>query len=347
MTYAVGGSIQASDYNGFISSINTAWSTGAGDAGYGQPLFPSVSVGSIIYARPATVVASGSPGVVAPTWSTTPEWRTLINTINDMSNHQTGSASIVAADFTQSASLPVSASSTSGLIAYGTSVSSSITTVTGTQRLNATAQGATSSTTITNNTTWNDTLTFAWTITFSNHDACRHYFNCGGQISISCAHPAGAIPIDQLISDMCSDAGTIWLSSTNGTPATVSLAGTSYNGVTKVGGANPGGLTINQNNGFYALGAVDSTLIEQKSDFIYGTFNNSILKISAAYNGSGVLTITALLDEVNTLAPIYGGLTVSIGSTSTLTLRPPSTTYVSNTWGTPTITSVITPVTQP
>lgn len=268
MAYSVGGSIQASDYNGFITSINTAWSTGASDAGYGQPSFPSVIVGDKIFARPATVVASGSPGVVAPTWSTTPEWRTLINTINDMSNHQTGAAAIVAADFAASSSLPVAASATSGLIAYGTTVSAAITTVTGTQRLDAAAQGATSSTTITNGTAWNDNLTFAWTITFANDNAARFYFNSGGQISIACSHPNPAgLDIDDLISDICSDAGTIWLSSTNGTPVTVNLAGTSYNGVTKVGGSNPAGLTINQNNGFYGLGAAAVMLSEQKADF--------------------------------------------------------------------------------
>ena len=41
MTYTSGGLIQATDYNGFVSTtsganVNNVWSTGSGDAGWGQ-----------------------------------------------------------------------------------------------------------------------------------------------------------------------------------------------------------------------------------------------------------------------------------------------------------------------
>jgi len=341
MTYVVGGLIQATDYNGFIATINTPWSTGVNNAGYGQPAFTNVNVGDPIRARPATVLPSGSPGTVAPTWSSTPEWRALVDTINNMSLHQTGATIIAAPDFAGSGSLPVSTISNTGLIAWGSSVTGAITTVSGTQRLNAIAQGGSTPTVATNTTTtWSNSLTFTFTITFANDNAARFFFNSGGQVGITTTHPPGGVyDIDQLISDICSEAGTVWLSSTNGTPATISLAGSTYSGVTKVGGGYPAGATVNTNNGFYALTGADSSLLKQFADFAYhGYTAGSFIEYLANYNGAGVLIIKAVIDEVP------DGAVVSTGTESTLTLRFPSTTYLTNTWGTPTVGTAITPV---
>jgi hypothetical protein len=325
MAYSVGGKIEAADYNGFLTTFNAAWATGTGSSGYGQPTFPTVAVGDLVRARPATVNA-GSP----PTWSSTPEWRTLINSINAASNHQTGAAAIATGDFAASSAFPVATTAASGLIAYGSTVSAAITTVSGTQRLSATAQGASTSTVNTSTATWVDYLQFAWTVTFASHDAARFFFNSGGQIGAQASHP-GAAAINGLINDLCSDAGTVWLSSTNGTPVTVSLAGTSYNGITKVGGANPGGVTISANNGFYALVAAPTNVFTQTSDFVYAAYSGTNYKINLSYNGAGVVGFTVLIDEVP------NGATVNAGTVSTLIIRPPDATYLADTWGVPTV----------
>jgi len=335
MAYSVGGKIEAADYNGFLTTFNPVWAIGSASSGYGQPTFPTVAVGDIVRARPATVVA-GSP----PTWSTTPEWRTLIDSINAASNHQTGASTIAAGDFVASGSLPTAATAASGLIAYGSTVSAAITTVSGTQRLNASAQGGTSTPSNTSAVTWTDFLQFAWTVTFGSHDQARYFFNAGGQIGLQASHPAGGVPsINQLISDLCGDAGTVWISSTNGTPATVSLGGTSYNGITKVGGANPGGVTISTNSGFYALGAAATTVFEQTSDFVYHGYGGSKYILSAVYNGSGVLSVTMLIDAIPSGFP---GAVVSAGTVSTLLVRSPSTSYLADSWGTPTTAVTVT-----
>jgi hypothetical protein len=52
MTYSVGGVIQAADYNTFQTNLNTIWSTGSTDSGWGQPALTSVS-------------NSGTTGVIA------------------------------------------------------------------------------------------------------------------------------------------------------------------------------------------------------------------------------------------------------------------------------------------
>lgn len=337
MTYAVGGLIQAADYNGFIGTMNGAWATGASSAGYGQPDFVPVVSGAsppaLIRARPATVLA-GTP----PTWSATPEWRALVDSVNKMSLHQIGGAAPIAAgNYAASASLPTSTTAATGLIAYGGNFVATLNTVTGTQRLNAALQGASTTTSATNTVAWSDYCQFVWTITFGSHNQARYFFNAGGQIGWQASHPAGVtFTINQLINDLCSDAGTLWLSSTNGAPATVSLAGVSYNGITKVGGANPGGVSITPNNGFYALGGVATNVFVQLSDFVYHGYGATKYQISLAYNGAGVITATVLLDE------IPNGATVVAGTVSTCVIRPPSTSQLADSWGTPTVSTAIT-----
>lgn len=310
MTYSVGGLIQATDFNGLVNTgatnLNTIWSTGAGDSGYGQTAIATVTAGNKVFAAP--------------------EWNALITTITKVAAHQGTALSA------WTNSNPV----TGDIIRYETNMATNLGLI-NTSRLNAAAQGATSSTTATSASTWGDSLTFTFTITFASANAARWFFNAGGQISIQTAHPPGVVfDIDQLISDICSDAGTVWLSSP--TSGTATLAGTAYNGVTQVGGGYPAGATVGTNSGFGALSAVATQLLKQFGNFAYHAYTaTSFLEISATHN-AGVVTVTAVLDE------IPNGATVSTGTTATLTVRPPSTTNLTNTWGTPTVTSTVTAV---
>jgi hypothetical protein len=69
-------------------------------------------------------------------------------------------------------------------------------------------------------------------------------------------------------------------------------------------------------------------------------YASTYLRIRATYNGAGVITFTCLIDDSGgTGYYYYGGVTP--GTQATLVVRPPSTTYLSNTWGTPAIASSI------
>ena len=72
MTYSSGGLIQATDYNTFAGNttagLNRIWSTGAGDAGWGQTSI-------------ATVAASG---IVTAT-----NWATLVNNLSTTGSQST------------------------------------------------------------------------------------------------------------------------------------------------------------------------------------------------------------------------------------------------------------------
>ena len=85
MSYAQGGLIEASDYNtltgGSTASstpnrLNTVWSTGSGFAGYGQTAVANVAVSN-------TVTAT--------------QWASLINSLNSILTHQSGSGSGISA----------------------------------------------------------------------------------------------------------------------------------------------------------------------------------------------------------------------------------------------------------
>ena len=69
MAYSSGGLIQATDYNGFASSVNTLWGTGSGNYGYGQS-----STVPTVNATTDTVTAT--------------QWATMIARMQSMQQHQ-------------------------------------------------------------------------------------------------------------------------------------------------------------------------------------------------------------------------------------------------------------------
>ena len=164
MAYSSGGLIAASDYNNFVGTataagtLNYVWSTGNGNYGYGQT---------------AVSQSAATAGTITAT-----QWATLINTLNSVRTHQSGSGT------------GISAPTSGSLISYLSTLSSSITTV-NTNRLNAATQGTTvtgsvitaPAITATNNTTYGPTIFATRTVTFASADAARYFFNAGGQLN--------------------------------------------------------------------------------------------------------------------------------------------------------------------
>jgi hypothetical protein len=135
-----------------------------------------------------------------------------------------------------------------------------------------------------------------------------------------------------------SNIGTIALSS----PITgsVTIAGTSYNGVTKVGGGG-NAPTISTNSGYYALGTANTTLFTQTASTgpagYLGTYISIIAKTNGTQGSNGdvgnIITLYTVWDEVP------DGLSAGSGSTTTVTIVPPENVYLPTaSWGTPTIT---------
>ena len=157
MTYASGGLIEATDYNGFVSSVNALWGVGSGDSGYGQ----------------ATTLSSVSAaGTVTAT-----QWSDLIARINSIRQH---------ADNTTSG---LSSPSAGNTITYLSTMSSQISTATS-NRLNNTgdgnaANGAGGTLTVSNATGWTTTRTLEISITWSSYNQMRYFFNTGGYVDFN------------------------------------------------------------------------------------------------------------------------------------------------------------------
>lgn len=304
MTYAQYGLVQAADYNALTggtssttaNTLNVTWATGTGNAGYGQTAEGNVAIGDTV---------------------TAVKWANLVNKTSNSATHQGSTISSVSA--------PVSG----GTVTYVSAIPTNLSTIY-TNRLNAQTVGSTTANTATRGTTWNTALTFTHTATFANADAARYFFNAGGSLKITCSHPTG-VNIDLLFNNLASNVGTVALSSP--VSGSISVAGTTYNGVTKVGGGG-NSPTISTNSGFYALTTANTTLFTQTASTGPAAYLSTFIRVIGAVNSNAspsIVTLYTIWDEVP------DGYTVTSGTATTLTAQAPETTNLANTWGTITL----------
>lgn len=319
MTYAKNQLIEASDFNNLVGNspgttanqLNTVWAVGGGGAGYGQTPVANVAADSTI-------------GNAA--------WDSLINTAANAALHQASSITTI------------SPPQTDDTIAFLTPLVTNLTTLY-TRRFNAVAQSTTSATSVVNTlSTWVDKLIITHTVSFANGDAARYFFNSGGQLAINCSHSNTATAINSLFNGLASNVGTVVISAMNSGSA--NIAGTTYNGITKIGGGG-NAPTISQNSGYFAQTTSNVTTFSQtvSGSFYASSFISVVTKTNGTQGTNGdagnVYTIATVWDEVYPVGSGVG-LTVGTGSNVTLTVRYPNSAYISNTWGTVSVTGVVT-----
>jgi hypothetical protein len=322
MTYSVGGLIQAVDYNGFVSTtvganVNDIWAAGATDKGYGQTALGTVS-------------AAGS--------ITATQWASLVNTLASIGSHQGTTITARTA--------PVAGNTISILAALNTD----LTTLT-TNRGNAVANGAQftgwtgtsskTSATGSGSTAW--TITFTHTITWASAAAARYFFNAGGRIKWETSKTADSTAADTEWNDLANTlVGDIYI--TGGT-ATQTIAGSAYTGTTKVGGTGTPN-TLLTTTGWYDLLTTDTIIYKQFADT--APYTGQFIQISAKTAGSGTqLVLTTVWTDpggsgAGSSDDISGGtattgITFGTAPATVVTYFPPSTTYLTAAWGTPTV----------
>ena len=329
MTYTVGGLIEATDYNGFVSTtasgnVNGIWSTGTSDRGYGETALANVS----------------AAGTVTAT-----QWANLVNTISSIASHQGTSIT--------SRTAPVTGNTITILNAVQTDLDNCTT-----NRGNAAASGTevgtfsgtTSKTTATGSGTTTWTITFTHTITFASANAARYFFNAGGLVRIQFGKTSTGTEADDEWNDLAGTlCGAIFIS---GGTATQTIAGTSYTGTTKIGGTGTP-TTLLTTTGWYDLTTGDTVIYKQFADT--APYTGQYIQVAAKTAGSGtqlVLT-TTWVDPggsgTGSTDQITGGTATSSPATSItgtapttlVTYRPPSATYITSTWGTPTIAASV------
>lgn len=329
MTYTAGSLIEATDYNGFVSTnaanVNAIWSTGSGDRGYGQSAIANVSAGG-------TVTAT--------------QWASLVNNISTMASHQGTTIT--------SRTAPVAGNT----IVILSAINTDITTLT-TNRGNAAASGtaiqswtgniAKLTSTGSGSSAW--TITYTHTITFASADSARYFFNAGGLIRWKTNKSSTGTVADTEWNDLATTlAGNIYISGGTGTQV---IAGTSYTGTTKIGGTGtPTVLTTT--TGFYDLTTTAGNVYVQFADT--APYTGQYIGLKAAVNSNSapsVITLTTTWSDpggsgIGSTDVITGGTDTASPFTAfgtapatLVTVIPPSTSHLSNTWGTPTIVAAI------
>ena len=331
MTYSSGGLIQATDYNGFASNtaganLNDIWSTGSGDKGWGQTALNTVSAAGTITAT---------------------QWAQLVNNL--------ASAGSQTATTITARTAPTAGNIISVLAALNTDLINVTT-----NRGNAAASGTTSNSwtgsiakttaTGTAGNAW--TITWTQTVTFPSADQARYFWNAGGLVRLDMSKSSTGTDNDPDWNTFLGTIGTLYISG-RVAGAAQTIASTSYTGTTRVGGSGTPG-TLTTTTGWYSLsaGAAATTIFQLNSTV--APYTGDYISVTAAKNaGSTVLTLVTTwfnAGDVNVGAStnISGGTDTAspytaFGTAPAVLCRyvPPSTTYLTNSWGTPAIASAI------
>jgi hypothetical protein len=331
MTYSSGGLIQATDYNTFVGNvsgncINNVWGTGTvSDLGWGQANIANVS----------------AAGTVTAT-----QWASIVNNLTTM-GQQTG-ATIT------SRTAPV-AGNTISILA---NVATDINTVTlargnavGSGTEYGTFTGNVSKTTATGSGTAAWTITFTHTITFPSAAQLRYFFNAGGIVKVKYGKSSTGTDTDADWNTFAGLTGVINLTGrVNG--ATQSIAAVAYTGTTRVGGTGGTQTTLATTTGWYNLTGSPTTLFRLTN--ATSPYTGEYIQTTATATSTTVLTlVTTWVSDgstgAGTSANITGGTATTSPSTTItgtapttlVTYVPPSTTYLTNTWGTPTIAATV------
>jgi hypothetical protein len=332
MTYTVSGLIQAADYNGFANdsanNVGNIWSTGSDDKGYGQTAISNVSTGG-------TVTAT--------------QWATLVNNLAAIGNHQGTTITARTA--------PVTGNTISILANVATDINS-VTANRGNAVASGTEVGTFSGTTSKTGTTGSGTaawtITFTHTVTFGSAAEARYFFNAGGLIRLQYGKTSTGTDADPDWNTLAGQCGGIFFSGRiNSTTNTI--AAQAYTGTTRIGGTGGTETTLATTTGFYTLtpGAAATTIFQLNN--ASSPYTPDFIRTTVALNaGSTVLTfVTTWSDNgssgAGTSANISGGTATSSPSTTItgtapttlVTFRPPSTTYLSASWGTPAIAASV------
>jgi hypothetical protein len=304
MAYQKSGKIEAEDLNQILLNVNSVLSS------LGQ-----------------TTISN----VVPFNKMTYTEWKNVIETISNLANQQGTTIT--------SLSSPILGDTATYAAALMTNQSTIVTNKFNAKLLGTFVYNGTEIT-----TSWKDSLTFTQSVTFTNATMAQYYFNAGGQFALQFVHPPSSTGIDGVFNGLATNCGTIVLSGHNS--GTRSIAGVTYNGVTKIGslGNTP---TISANLGYAGLNTNRQSIFKQigatytNPAFGGGTYSlNNIEVFAYTSNNGATINFESVWDEIpNGLSTGAGSYTgpdsvTRARSTTYLITRPPSTTYITKSWGT-------------
>ena len=300
MAYSSGGLIEAVDYNNRVNALNSIWGAGSGANGYGQ--------------TSTTLSTTSTSATVTAT-----QWASLIARLDAITVHQTGVPSSI--------SQPTAGTTIAWLNTIDTKIAATYT-----NRLAVSFRGALNLTavgTVTNSTGWYTSSTKEFSYTFSSTDTVRYFFNAGGLLSMSITQAAGA-----------NLKSTDWSNFYTNQVGVISLG---YSSCSRSGSGGDN-LTQNTGIGWSSLTTTYQTLFSIGSTTATGYYGNNYITIEAKLGASNNIIVFRFIsyDVALDSAPfrnltqqvVSGANTVNVGWT------PPETTYLTNTWGTPSLITI-------
>jgi len=283
MAYAVGDTISNSDYNGLLN--NTASGTpNAGVAARGINYIAGTGAG--VYGLGQTELNS----VGATDTITAAQWNSLFTFMNNTRLH----TNITALTSTTAASagdvIALKSALTTDLNALATAVAAG--------SPNTTAVAAASTLlTATSSSRWNVSHVVEQSVTFSNANQLRWFFNAGGRIQINVTRttngdPSGATSKDSSVDDLITGLGNFRMGNTS---------------CTRSGGTET--LTGDQTIGACELTTLYQTVLTLTQDS--GTYNTMYLQVEAKANAAAgsatVITFKTSIVDVDAGDAVYGG----------------------------------------
>ena len=257
---------------------------------------------------------------------TATQWATLASTITNAYTHESGS--------NPSVSSP-SAGSTISVIA---NLSTAVTYITGHQydcyasgTVYNTSGSATGPAKGSANTSW--TMTFTNNIVFSSTATMNYFFYAGGRVLLNFSKSSTGLPADSAWNALATACNQITFTST-GTSKVITAV--TYTGTTKQGGSGTP-TTLATTIGMAQLTGVNQTIFQQfSSTYPYG---GDYIKVEALITGSTVqFTTTWFAASQPTSSE---NQSISAGAVTAISYYPPEVTYITGTWGTPTLAASV------
>jgi hypothetical protein len=309
MTYASGGLIQASDFNNLAGGsaganvsgqLNCVLGIGNRDVGYGQTTVSNVAQYNRIYAT---------------------DWASLINKLNSVRQHQTGSGT------------GITAPSTGNLIQYISTLSSSITSAYS-SRLSYASSGATTTGSDFNvsflgGAGVSNFTTVTRTVTFGTDQNARYFFNAGGRLTLvaSATNNNATARSTSMVTLLGTNFGSksmyaITYGSRSGSGGTVNLDTTTGSTAGYYGASSSPTYTnhcLISPSGYYSSDQLE-----------YSTATNFVGPSQYDANGNVIYLKLYLFSQADADA-------LDVTVTTRVDITPPETTYLSNTWGSITV----------
>jgi hypothetical protein len=270
----------------------------------------------------------------------------LVNTISSMGS-QTGTT-------ITSRSAPTTGQTISVLAAINTDLTN-ITTNRGNAAASGTQFGTFSGTTSKTSATGSGqaawTITFTHTVTFASADAARYFWNAGGIVRLQYGKTSIGTDHDPDWNTLAGQCGSIYLTGRVG-GASQTIAGQAYTGTTRIGGTGGTQTTLATTTGWYNLTGSPTTIFQLNSTT--APYTPEFIRTTATATSATVLTlVTTWVDDgtsgAGRTSNISGGTATASPSTTItgtapttlVTYIPPSTTYLSASWGTPAIAASV------